>query len=60
MDYKPNRLEEVFFNKAVKHTVPWTYVISNITLQNYCSYEKEFQKANKTAFRIEKSNIVKR
>ena len=30
-DYAPNWSEEVFVIKKVKNTVPWTYVISDLT-----------------------------
>ena len=47
---------EVFVIKKVKNTVLQTYVISDFKGEEILStfYEKEFQKANKKEFRVEK------
>ena len=47
---------EVFVIKKVKNTVLQTYVISDFKGKELLStfYEKEFQKANKKEFRVEK------
>ena len=47
--YVPNWSQEVFVINKVKNTVPWTYIISNISF-----YEKELQKTNQNEFRVEK------
>ena len=46
--------------KKVKNTVAWTYVISDLKGEGIVAtvYEKEFQKTNQKAFRVEK--VVKR
>ena len=46
--------------KKVKNTVAWTYVISDLKGRGIVAtvYEKEFQKTNQKAFRVEK--VVKR
>ena len=46
--YTPNWSEEVFVIKKVKNTVPWTYVINDLTGEEIiCTfYEKELQKTN--------------
>ena len=42
--------------KKVKNTVPWKYVISDLTGEEIDGilYEKELQKANKKEFRVAK------
>ena len=58
--YTPNWSEEIFVIKKVKNTVPWTYVINDLTGEEVTGtlYEKELQKANQEEFRIEE--IIKR
>ena len=58
--YTPNRSEDLFVNKKVKNTVPWTYVISDLNDEECIGtfYEKELQKTNQREFRIEK--IIKK
>ena len=53
--YTPNRSKEVFVISKIKKTVPWTYVISDLS-GNF--YEKELQKINQEKCRIEK--VIKR
>ena len=52
----PNWSEEVFVIKKVKNTVPWTYVINDLTGEEIIGtfYEKEQQMTNQKEFRIEK------
>ena len=53
--------EDVFVNKNVRNTVPWTYVINDLNgddLIETC-YEKELQKANQQEFRIAKTILKK-
>ena len=54
--YTPNWSEEDFVIKNVKNTVPWTYVINDLNGEEIIGifYEKELQKTNQKAFRIEK------
>ena len=42
--------------KKVKNIIPWTYVINELNGEEIIEkfYEKEFQKTNQEAFRIEK------
>ena len=58
--YTTNWFEEVFSINKVKHTVPWTYVISSITYEGIFRTvcEKELQKTSQKKFRIEK--VIKR
>ena len=58
--YTPNWSEEVFMIKGVKNTVPWTYVIKDLTREEIIGkfYEKELQKPIQQGFRIEK--VIKR
>ena len=60
MGYAPNLSEEIFIVKKIKHTVPWTYVISDLNGEEIMVsfYEKELQKTNQKEFRIEK--VIKR
>ena len=55
--YTPNWSEKVFVIKEVENTVPWTYVINDLNVEEITAlfYEKELQKINKQGFRIEKS-----
>ena len=59
-EYSPNWSEEVYVIKKIKRTVPWTYVISDLNGEEIIGsfYEKELQKTNQKAFRIEK--VIKR
>ena len=60
-EYDPNWTEEVFFVSKIKHTVPWTYVFSDLNGEETTGsfYEKELQKnQSRIEFRIEK--ILKR
>ena len=58
--YMPNWSEEVFIISKIKNTVPWTYVINDLTGEEIIGtfYEKELQKTNQKNFRIEK--VLKR
>ena len=58
--YTPNWCEDVFVNKKVKNTIPWTYVMNDINGKEIiCTfYEKELQKTNQQEFRTEK--VIKR
>ena len=51
--YVPNWSEEVFVVSKIKNTVPWTYVVSDLSAEEI-TYEKELQKASQEKFRIEK------
>ena len=54
--YTPNWSEEVFVVNEIKNTVPWTYVINDLNVEEITGtfYEKELQKTNQKEFRIEK------
>ena len=58
--YNPNWSEEVFVIKEVKNTVPWTYVINDLNLEEIVGtfYKKELQKTNQKEFRME--SVIKR
>ena len=58
--YVPNWSEEVFVNKKVKSTVPWTYVINYLKGKEIVGtfYEKELQKTNQKEIRVQK--VIKR
>ena len=58
--YAPNWSEEVFVVGKIKNAVPWTYVISDLNVQEVTGsfYEKELQKTRQEKFRIEK--VLKR
>ena len=58
--YTPNWSEEKFVIKKVKNTVPWTYVINDLNIEEITGtfYEKELQKTNQEELRIEK--VIKR
>ena len=51
----PNWSEEIFVIIKIKNTVPWTYVISDLTGEETVGmfYEKELQKTNQKEFRVE-------
>ena len=59
-EYTSNWSEEVFVVIKIKNTVPWTYVINDLTGAEIIGtfYEKELQKTNEQEFRIEK--VIKR
>ena len=54
--HAPNWSEEVFVISKIKKTVPWTYVISDLSGEEIVGtfYEKELQKTNQKEFRAEK------
>ena len=54
--YTPNWPEEVFVIKEVKNTIPRTYVINELNVEEIIGafYEKELQKTNQQGFRTEK------
>ena len=56
--YITNSSEEGFLIKKFKNTVPWIYVINDLTGGEIIKtfYEKELQKTNQQKFRIEKSH----
>ena len=56
----PNWSEEVFVIKKAKSTVPWTYVISDLNVEEIVGtfYEKQLQKSNQKEFRVER--VIKR
>ena len=58
--YTPNWSEELFAIKKVKNTVPWTYVINDLTGDEIIGtfYLKELLKTNQQEYRIEK--VIKR
>ena len=58
--YTPNWPEEVFVVSKIKNTVPWTYVVSDLSGEEITGsfYEKELQKTSQEKFRIEK--VLKR
>ena len=51
----------MFVIKEVENTVPWTYVINDLNVEEITAlfYEKELQKINKQGLRIEKSKEIK-
>ena len=56
----PNWSEEVFVVSKIKNTVPWTYVVNDLSGEEITGsfYEKELQKTSQKEFRIEK--VLKR
>ena len=58
--YTPNWSEEVFVISKIKNTVPWTYVLSDLSSEEITQsfYEKELQKTSQEKVRIEK--VLKR
>ena len=54
--FTPNWSEEMFVNKTIKNTVPWTYVIHDLIGQEIIGafYEEELQKIDQQEFRTEK------
>ena len=59
-EYTPNWREEIFVIKQMKNTIPWTYVISDLNIEEIIGsfYEKELQYSKQKEFRIEK--VIKR
>ena len=55
-----HQTEEVFVVSKIQNTVPWTYVINDLSGEEIIGafYEKELQKTNHQEFRIEK--VIKR
>ena len=58
--YVSNWSDKVFVIKKVKNTVPWTYVVSDLKVEEIVgmSYKKELQKTSQKEFRVEK--VIKR
>ena len=54
--YTQNWSEEVFVIKKIKNTVPWTYVIDDLTGKEITGifFEKELQKIDQQEFRMGK------
>ena len=54
--FTPNWSEEMFVNKTIKNTVPWTYVIHDLIGKEIIGafYEEELQKIDQQEFRTEK------
>ena len=52
----PNWSEEIFVNKKIKNTVPWTYVVNDLNGEEITGtfYDKELQKIDQQEFKIEK------
>ena len=55
-----NWSKEVFVISKIKNTVPWTYVINDLSGEEIVgtSYERELQKTDQIELRIEK--VIKR
>ena len=58
--YMPNLPEEIFVIKKIKNTVPWTFVINDVNVEEIIGtfYENELQGTSQQEFRIEK--VIKR
>ena len=58
--YTPNWSEEIFIVSKIENRIPWTYVISDVNVEEIDGslYEKELQKTNQKEFRTEK--VMKR
>ena len=56
----PNWSKESFVFSKIKNTVPWTYLINDLNVEEIIEtfYEKEPQNTNQQEFRIEK--VLKR
>ena len=54
--YVPNWSQEISIIKKIKNTVPWTYVINDLSGEEIIGtfYENELQKTDQKEFRIEK------
>ena len=59
-EYAPNWSEKVFVVSKIKNTVPWIYVVNDVSGEEITDsfYEKELQKTSQKEFRIEK--VLKR
>ena len=59
--YVPNWFEESVVIMKVENTVPWTYVISDVKVEEIVGtlYGKKLQKTNQKEFRIEKVIKIK-
>ena len=59
-EYMPNWSEKIFVIRKIKNTVPWTYVINDLNVEEIVGtfYEKELQGTNQQEYRIEK--IIKK
>ena len=59
-DYTPNWSEQVFVIKKGKSVVSWTYVISDLNVEEIAGtfYKKESQKTNQKELRVQK--VIKR
>ena len=59
--YMSNWSEKIVIIKKVKNTVPWIYVINDLSGEEITSifYEEELQKTNQHEFRIEKVLKIK-
>ena len=53
--YISNWSREVFVNKKIKNTVPWTYIINDLNGKEIIGtfYKKKLQKTNQEGFRLE-------
>ena len=58
----PNRYEEFFVIKRVKNTVPWTYVVNDLNVDEIIGtfYEKERQKTNQQRFKNQEKVIERK
>ena len=58
--YTPNWSEEIFIVSKIENRIPWTYVISDVNVEEIDGslYEKELQKTNQKEFKTEK--VMKR
>ena len=58
--YMPNLSEEIFIIKKNKNTVPWSYVITDLNVEDIIGtfYENKLQGTRQNEFRIEK--VIKR
>ena len=58
--YMPNWSEEIFVIRKIKNTLPWTYVINDLNVEEIIGtfYEKGLQGTNQQEYRIEK--IIKK
>ena len=54
--YMPNWSEEIFVIKQIKNTVPFTYIINDLSGEEIIGtfYEKELKKIDQQEFRIER------
>ena len=58
--YTPNWSEEIVVVSKIENTVPWSYIVSDLSREEITRsfYEKELQKTSQKEFRIEK--VLKR